>query len=247
MSLSVSSIARQSVTSLLILLFMLIIIVMIIPNVAGILAGEFSKTTSEYQLIKMRDSYMKEVAKEEDELRRQVREGILKKKGEIIQKFRELGWKDMDSWWQLVYDHLQSINTQIKLARDLAKMSPSTVFQYTSESLANSGPLSEEHFFIAVRRYENIYRDYVKSKVGEIVRVYGGDTVTMLDGSKMEIPFTTPKEYDGDMSDFPKFVMPPIPIKDSIKASGWNITILILWNVVLFLIAHVAFLRYDIR
>jgi hypothetical protein len=59
MSLSVSSIAHQSVTSLLILLFMLIFMVMIIPNVAGILAGEFSKTKSEYQLIKMRDSYMK--------------------------------------------------------------------------------------------------------------------------------------------------------------------------------------------
>jgi ABC-type transport system involved in multi-copper enzyme maturation permease subunit len=56
-----------------------------------------------------------------------------------------------------------------------------------------------------------------------------------------------PKEYHGDMSDFPKFVMPPIPIKDSIKASGWNITILVLWNIVLFLTAHVAFLKYDIR
>ena len=40
MSLSVSSIAHQSVTSLLILLFMLIFMVMIIPNVAGILAGD---------------------------------------------------------------------------------------------------------------------------------------------------------------------------------------------------------------
>lgn len=87
----------------------------------------------------------------------------------------------------------------------------------------------------------------MKSKVGELVRVSHGYTVTMPDGSKMEISGTAPKEYDGDMSDFPKFVMPPIPIKDSIKASGWNITILILWNVVLFLIAHVAFLKYDIR
>ena len=87
----------------------------------------------------------------------------------------------------------------------------------------------------------------MKSKVGELVRVSHGYTVTMPDGSKMEISGTAPKEYDGDMSDFSKFVMPSIPIKDSIKASGWNITILILWNIVLFLIAHVAFLKYDIR
>ena len=113
----------------------------------------------------------------------------------------------MDNWYQLLYDHLQSINTQIKLARDLAKISPSAVFQYANESLANSGPLSEERFFQAARRYKDIYSDYVKSKVGEIVRVSAGYEVTMPDGSKMEIPGTAPKEYHGDMSDFPKFSM----------------------------------------
>jgi ABC-2 type transport system permease protein len=247
MSLSVSSIAHQSVTSLLILLFTLILMVMIIPNVAGILASEFTKTKSEYQLVKMWDANEKERMDDEDELKRQVREGFLKTEEEIVQKFRELDWKYLDNWFQLLYDHLQSINTQIKLARDLAKISPSAVFQYANESLANSGPLSEEHFFQAARRYKDIYSDYVKSKVGEIVRVSAGYEVTMPDGSKMEIPGTAPKEYHGDMSDFPKFSMPPLPIKDSIKDSDWNITILVLWNIVLFLTAHVAFLKYDIR
>jgi len=220
---------------------------MIIPNVAGILAGEFSKTKNEYQLVMMLDANAKERADGGDELERQVREGILKTEKEIVPKLRKLDWRFFDNWFQLLYDHLQSITTQIKLARDLAKTSPAAVFQYASESLANTGPLSEEHFFIAAKRYENIYKDYVRSKVGEIVRFSGGNTFTMPDGSKMEIPGTATKEYDGDMSDFPRFAIPPIPIKDSIKASGWNITILILWNVVLFLTAHVAFLRYDIR
>ena len=246
-SLSVSSISHQSVTSLLILLFTLILMVMIIPNVAGILAGELSKTKSEYQLVQMRDAYFREIVKEEDELRSQVAEGILKTKEKIIPKFRRLSWKNMDNWYQLLRDHLQSINTQVKLTRDLAKVSPSAVFQYTSESLANSAPLSEEHFFQAARKYRSTYSDYVKAKVGEVVRFSRGYTVTMPDGSKMEIPMIIPEEYHGDMSDFPKFSMPPIPIKYSIKANGWNITILILWNIVLFLIAHVAFLKYDVR
>jgi ABC-type transport system involved in multi-copper enzyme maturation permease subunit len=122
------------------------------------------------------------------------------------------------------------------------------VFQYASESLANSGSLREEHFYKAAEKYWKVYEAYVKEKVGEIIwYTWPGVTITRDDGKKIEVPGVSPKEYHGDISDFPEFVVPEIPIKESIKYSGWNITILILWNIALFLLAHVAFLKYDIR
>jgi ABC-type transport system involved in multi-copper enzyme maturation permease subunit len=248
LSLLISSLSRQSVTSLLILLFLLILMVVIIPNTAGIIVDESVKTMSEYEMVQRQDAVFNDNLKRLIEVEKQAKKGLLDTEEEIFRAYNTAFSQRYDNQRQIEREYLQSIVKKRRWAQNIAKISPSAVFQYASESLANSGSLREEHFYKAAEKYWKVYEAYVKEKVGEIIwYTWPGVTITRDDGKKIEVPGVSPKEYHGDISDFPEFVVPEIPIKESIKYSGWNITILILWNIALFLLAHVAFLKYDIR
>jgi len=50
-----------------------------------------------------------------------------------------------------------------------------------------------------------------------------------------------------DLSDMPRFQYTPLDISKDLKRSLWNLGLLIFFNILGFLIAHVSFLRYDVR
>jgi len=50
-----------------------------------------------------------------------------------------------------------------------------------------------------------------------------------------------------DLSDMPRFQYTPLDISKDLKRSLWNLGLLIFLNILGFLIAHVSFLRYDVR
>jgi ABC-type transport system involved in multi-copper enzyme maturation permease subunit len=48
-------------------------------------------------------------------------------------------------------------------------------------------------------------------------------------------------------ADVPRFQDEPIPIEESMKNSMWDITILIMFNLVFFMAAYIAFIKRDMR
>jgi len=196
LSLVISSLSRQSVTSLLILLFLLILMVVIIPNTGGIIVDETVKTMSEYEMVQRQDAVLNENLKRLIEVDKQAKKGELNTAEEISQAYDTAFLQRCDNQRQIENEYLQSIVKKRRWAVDIAKISPSAVFQYASESLANSGSLREENFYRAAEDYWQVYEAYVREKVGEIIWYSrGGGTITRDDGKKIKVPGVFPKEY----------------------------------------------------
>jgi ABC-type transport system involved in multi-copper enzyme maturation permease subunit len=68
-----------------------------------------------------------------------------------------------------------------------------------------------------------------------------------INGKELYVTSPSPKQYKGDMSDFPYFNEAHWAITDSLRTSLSNLFILFLWNVVLFVTAHYIFARRSLK
>jgi len=65
-----------------------------------------------------------------------------------------------------------------------------------------------------------------------------------IDGKEIAIQLTFPKLPEEGL---PQFREKKPPIKESISENWGNITLLFLWNIIVFFIGFIAFIRYDVR
>ena len=134
------------------------------------------------------------------------------------------------------------------MAETLALISPSAAFQASGESIVNSGAIYQKRLRESAERYQGIYMDYARSKVGEIIpRWRPPRNYRLPDKTVISFPAVELKRYDGNMSDFPVFDQPHPSIQERLQNALFSIFLLVLWNVVCFLGAHVIFVQRDIR
>ena len=232
LSLLISSLVHQSSLVLLVLLAVWILFAIIIPNVPSILSEEFSKVPSEY------------------ETANQVGPMIQKQVWERIQNIREQvqqdEFKTEEELKKLTDDAMKQ---RAMLARNLSRISPTALFQFASENIAQTGLIQEEQFENDARNYSATYDDYILKKVGKVVGTspWSFSTNIMLDGKSIYIDSPDPEEYQGDKTDFPRFEESQPSIVLSLKNALLDLAGLILWNLVLAVLAFAAFIRCDIR
>ncbi len=250
LSLLISSLIHQSSLVLLILLAVWILFAIIIPNVPNILSEEFSKVPSEYETAnQIGPLIQKQVWEGITKIREQVDQGKIKTEEEL----KRLTDEAFEQGQQDLAKHYKSYNDAMKqramMARNLARISPTALFQFASESIAQAGLIQEERFEKDARNYSSIYDDYILKKVGRVVGTspWSFSTNIELNGKSIYIGSPQPEEYNGDKSDFPKFEESKPSIVRSLKNALLDLAGLILWNLVLAVLAFVAFIRCDIR
>jgi ABC-2 type transport system permease protein len=247
MSLLVSTLARTSPTSLLLLLFIVIVLVFVVPNMAGITSGKLVNALTDYEARARSDAVINEHSQAVGKFYERIRNGTLKEKDEIIKQFQQpsrLYWESLD---QIDRDYERGLARKQEMAETLARISPSAVFQATAESVANSGSSLQKRLRRTAERYQSIYLDYVKSKVGEIIpRFQMAWTIHLPDKTKVDIPEMKPKSYGGDMSDFPSFTYPQPSTQERLQDALFDIALLVLWNIACFMGAHLIFLKREI-
>lgn len=247
MSLLVSTLARTSSTSLLLLLFIVIVLVFVVPNMAGITSGKLVNALTDYEARARSDAVIDEYSQAIGKFYERIQNGTLKDADEIIDQYRQPSRLYRRSLEDITKDYERGLARKQEMAETLARISPSAVFQAAAESVANSGSSLQKRLRRAAERYQKIYLDYVESKVGEIIpRFQPGWIVHLPDKTKVEIPEIKPKNYDGDMSDFPSFTYPQPSTQERLQDALFDIALLMLWNTACFLGAHVIFLRRDI-
>jgi len=119
---------------------------------------------------------------------------------------------------KLIADYRNRFNSLVNLSKTITQFSPSAAFTYLATDIAGTGILEEHKLKQAVLNY----KDFVYGK---------------------------PVDSDGNLiGDFPAFSFQRSSVKEVLNAEGMiNLTILILFNVLVFTAAYVAFLRYDVR
>jgi len=247
LGLLVSSVAQRSSSSLLILLSFWVALVVILPNLAGILAEQTSKTESEYQLSR-RQRQIWDLGGV-SELNKQIDSGRITTQEELDRAAEELFIRIIKIMNDIESEHRGALVAKHRSTRRIAMVSPAAIYQYVGEAIADSGFERQQRFLKSIRDYYLIYEDYVREKVGKVIP---GCNWTFgmsrnIGGKEVYATSPRPEEYKNDMSGFPYFAEPRWSIMDSLRTSLHNLAILFLWSILFFVAAHYVFVKRSLR
>ena len=135
-----------------------------------------------------------------------------------------------------------------RTARLLARTSPTVLFTYASESMTRTGEWRETAFRRSLEDYSDRYDRYVLKKVGVLRQFLSAYEVEIeFKGDKVLIETPVPEQYQGDMSDFPRFEQPKFPLSEGMNSALGDIAGLVIWNLFAALGAFAAIRRMEVR
>ncbi len=119
---------------------------------------------------------------------------------------------------KILVDYRTRFNQLVALSQNITRFSPAAAFNYLATDLAGTGILEEQRLKQAVVAYKNLIWDKPTDSDGNIV------------------------------GEFPVFSYDRNSISQVLNFGGMsNLVVLVLFNVLFFAAAYVAFLRYDVR
>ncbi len=250
MSLLISSLIHKSSLVLLVLLALWVLFAIIVPNTSGVLSQSFSRVPSEYQTAKMIGPMIQQqVWARIKKISERVDKGELKTEEEVKQETDRAFNEGQEELIKHYKSYEDAMKQRAMTAENLSRTSPTALFQYASENIAQTGARREEHFLKDARNYARIYDSYVLEKIGRLVGMsqWSFSTTVMIGGKSVHIESPRPEEYQGDKSDFPQFAESQPSLAQSLKNALFDIAGLIVWNLFLAALAFSAFLRADVR
>jgi ABC-type transport system involved in multi-copper enzyme maturation permease subunit len=250
LSLFFSSLVLRSSLVLLVLLAFWIVFAFIIPDVSSLLAEKFAKAPSEYHLAKLvGPTIQKEVWARIEKVRGKIQKGELKTEKDVLAEADAAFLEGQDRVRELYDDYDKAMQQRADLSRKISRVSPVALFQYSAEAISETGPAADARFLQNVRNYSRVYDDYILKKVGKVVGTspWGFSTDATLNGKRIYLESPSPKEYDGDKSDFPRYSESKPTILGGLGSGLWDIAGLVIWNIILAGLAFSAFLRSDVR
>ena len=179
-----------------------------------------------------------------------------------------------DSIWRIELHYIRSLLRQNHLARNIARISPISVYENVMSTLAQSDLGSLQGFIDNARAYRNEITEYISSKTDnfssysyftickkEDAMEYQKRTEPFLESMKSENKSDRERARDDfdkwknsimaqhsplDLQDFPRFSYQPAIVK-SLKRAIPDLMLLVFVNVFLFALSFAAFVRYDVR
>jgi len=238
----VSSRSARSSSSIAILLFIWVIITMIIPSFGGIVAEKFITVPT----------------------RPEVERRIQEAKREIWDNSQRYG-KNAGSWggdphadWvnppararlfnaltdaenRLNEEYINKMIAQVSLGRDVTCISPTVIYQRSSEAIIGTGVARFSNLYNQLKRYKEALRDFVLS-------VDKGDPDSfhlLAEGRQHQILLS---QKPVDYSAIPTFTEIDISTGSSLRDALWDVGALVIMNILLFMAVYISFLRYDVR
>lgn len=238
LGLLVSTLTRQAVSSIVILLLCWVFLFGILPRLSVILSQLIYPVKSQ-QLIAFEKNQIRLDNQRECEAQvnklielfpdvkgyNQEFEG---KQQAIREEFRA---KLTDSWQKIDREMEKKRSTQMSIAANIARLSPVSCFIRPLAEISQTGWTQYEDFNQDVLRFEQQLDD----------QVYGKNKWTRFKGGISQY-------FTGDMTaPAPKFQQRRISLEAVIKNVFPDLILLVLYNLLFFAAAFVAFLRYDVR
>jgi ABC-type transport system involved in multi-copper enzyme maturation permease subunit len=250
LSLFFSALILRSSIVLLVLLALWIFFAFFVPDASSVIAQKFSRVPSEYEMAKLvGPTIQKEVLDKINNLRDRIKKGELKTEKDVREQ-ADLAYEQGQDHVRKIYaDYDNAVQQRADLAREISRVSPVALFEYSTEDTVGTGPSDDARFFKDVRDYSRIYDNYVLKKVGKVAgtSLWNFATSVVLNGKSVFLQSPAPQEYPGDKSDFPRFFQTRTTLIDGLAEALWDIVGLLLWNITLAGLAFSAFIRADVR
>ena len=240
LGLLVSAMSKQAVTALVTLLLAWVFLYGVYPRLAAAAAQVLYPVKSEARVAlekaqiranmdKARESEIKKISETmpDDEKSDAYKDGEQKQLG-IRNKFMA----ELEASWQTLERDVQARrNAMLALTADIARLSPVSAFVRPLAELSRTGWLEYRRFDADAREFENILNRDVFTKQKLIEMKHG-----------------TTSGYDGDMgAAAPVFRYQPAAVDAVVRDILPDLVLLVLFNLVFFAAAFIAFIRYDAR
>jgi len=253
LSVLVSALTRRSSTAFVFLLCLWVVGVLVVPRASVLVAARSVEVPSMDQLLSQRSRLWAQLWREDQkEIGDFLKNGFDSDDGAprpdlaaaFNSKFDELADERqaklgaLDA--RLAEERRNRQLQQQRLALGLARMSPASVFSLASSHLARTSLDLPQHFLGQVEAYQERFAAFQKEKTGRSAG--GGIRMIVKSGDEDE-------DEPGpiDPADLPAFDWKPPAAKRAIQAGMFDLSLLALFNLLFFVGAFVAFLRYDVR
>ncbi len=250
----ISSLSHQSKTTLIVLMLIWVVLVLAVPRLSIIVAGMIRPVESDAVIALRKKLLVENIQKEKGralkdlyfEKARQegLAEGALtfdandpefvRRRNEIAKPFEA---RMRDELAKIDEDHQRKKQRQLRLARNIARISPASVFAYVMTDMADTGETVKMRFFDAVRRHYDRVDRLVFSRMYQ--------DLIMDEGHYWRFGGTLPGEERPEEP--PRFEFRFPEISESLAHSLPDVALLVIYALFFFIATHMAFIRYDVR
>ncbi len=260
LSVFISGLTKRSSSSFLFLLVIWVCSVLIIPKASVLIAGNMVEvpptaeiSTKVVQLTRQNnrdmDNKLKDFFKNLEQERTQgqnispeIMEQKQKDLDELLEKTTEDNNKSVESLRNRLFEERR--NKQVKqerLAFGLSRISPTAVFTLAATTICGTSLDLRNHFQEKASEYSQSFSEFIRSKTGQ-----------NMGGRGIKIRITPMKEETKppqgiDLAEIPEFTYQPPELSAILYSAVPDLGILVLFNLVFFCGAFIAFLRYDLR
>lgn len=234
----VSSITSRSATSIFTLLLIWVITVVLLPSALGTVSKKLRPLPSLEVIRRNKQAQIKSIRE-----KHRVSEAYGKKEGTWppegstawLRKWADYITEQAEQETRFNNENVDDQIAQAELAMDICRASSAAVYQYALESVAGVGILRYKDFVQQVRIHAQQFVDFIKS-------------TDRHDKDSPHIYFVEAgmSQKPVNFDDVPKFEDKP-KLEVAFKNAMFDITLLILQVIFLFMCAHVAFLKMDVR
>jgi len=128
-------------------------------------------------------------------------------------------------------------NVRQDLGLGISRVSPSSVLSLALSSLAGTSMKLIRDYHTQAKNYQKIFADFQKEKTGA---TSGSGMMFIVRNDGNDVKKINPDEL-------PKFVFKYPEFEETFSEALFDITILILFNILFFVLSFTAFLKYDLR
>ncbi|MEE8583229.1 MAG: DUF3526 domain-containing protein [Acidobacteriota bacterium] len=245
LSLFVSSLTHRCSTSLLALLMIWILAVMVLPRSSVLLAGRAVDVISSDEMAHRKARRQSQLW-EEDKDKMGEFQPTSEEPSQIMQEFKAHMQEVADERESRMREFSGRLEEQRRnqdavrqrWALGLARLSPASAFSLAAMNLAGTSIELRERYQQQALDYQQSYAQFIRQKTGGLS---GGGMILHIMNTKQEEPEPI------DPREIPPFQFEAAPVSEVARAAVLDLGLLGLFNLVFFVGAFVAFLRYDVR
>jgi ABC-type transport system involved in multi-copper enzyme maturation permease subunit len=237
----VSSRSPKSSTSIVILLFIWVVLVILIPSTGRLIAEKFVRVPTRTEVDRMIHEAVTEIWNNSE------RYG--KNAGSWAGNNLKVDWINppararlynavTDAKNRINEDYVNKMVEQVNLGRNTTKISPVTLYQTISEAVFGIGVPRFQSIFSQTARYKDVLKEFLIAEDKK-----DPESLHLL-AWRHEVIFS---QKPVDFNALPKFAESDISMKEAMKIAFWDLSALVIINILLFATIYVSFLRCDVR
>ena len=227
LGLFISCLTRSSSVSLVLLLLVWVCFAVFIPRTGGLLASQLVELPDEKTITRQADDTMHDI-------RRRYGEGRFSARwspGEPLTRSAKIA----DAKQAIYNEYRNQQLHQVKLAQNISRISPTSIYQIGCEVLVGTGIKHYERFFKKAIEYRRSLLQFTYEEYPFNPNLFLED-VERQKLSKIQI----------NVDKIPKFDDTPSGFSTAFDEASLDILLLFLFNLVFFMGAFLSFMRYDV-